>query len=129
MVELHLLSLPRAQPKLCAPVSSGGTKRRREDEDAESDIPQKKSLPLEVKQQEPLLKRRRASILRLSPTKPLSTPLQSASSAPASPSSASKKLKARSALQAIHIRALEHGLRVPICNTPLGVVSNAENIA
>ncbi|KAJ2793154.1 hypothetical protein H4R21_006005, partial [Coemansia helicoidea] len=29
---------------------------------------------------------------------------------------------------AINVRALEHGLRVPVCNTPLGTVSLAENI-
>ncbi|KAJ2724948.1 hypothetical protein GGI07_001610 [Coemansia sp. Benny D115] len=38
------------------------------------------------------------------------------------------KKKSRPALQAIHIRALEHGLRVPVRNTPLGVRDQAENI-
>ncbi|KAJ2743793.1 hypothetical protein GGI20_003465 [Coemansia sp. BCRC 34301] len=132
MIELQSLSQPWLLP--CTPVSSG-TKRRLED-DTESDCsqagPRKRPPSLGIKQQEneqgQLQKRRRATLLRLSPTKPLQSPLQRISSLPASPASVTKKLKTRSALQAIHIRALEHGLRVPICNTPLGVTSHAENI-
>ncbi|KAJ2064781.1 hypothetical protein GGI17_000757 [Coemansia sp. S146] len=135
MIELQSLSLPRPQPQPCTPTSRG-TKRPRLEEDTESDCsptsPRKRSPSLGIKQQEQehelLQKRRRSSTLRLSLTKPSPSPLQRISSLPASPSSASKKLKTRSALQAIHVRALEHGLRVPICNTPLGVVSHAENI-
>ncbi|KAJ2881806.1 hypothetical protein H4R27_003850 [Coemansia aciculifera] len=138
MIELQSLSLPRPQPQPCTPTSRG-TKRRRLEEDTEPDCsptsPRKRSPLLGIKQQgqleqeqELLQKRRRSSTLRLSLTKPSPSPLQRISSLPASPSSASKKLKTRSALQAIHVRALEHGLRVPICNTPLGVVSHAENI-
>ncbi|KAJ1905490.1 hypothetical protein LPJ71_004533 [Coemansia sp. S17] len=136
MIELQSLSLPRPQP--CTPTSRG-TKRRRLEEENEPDCsltsPRKRSPSLGIKQQdqqeqepELLQKRRRSSTLRLSLTKPPPSPLLRISSLPASPSSASKKLKTRSALQAIHVRALEHGLRVPICNTPLGVVSLAENI-
>ncbi|KAJ2027266.1 hypothetical protein GGI03_008646 [Coemansia sp. RSA 2337] len=136
MIELQSLSLPRPQP--CTPTSRG-TKRRRLEEENEPDCslasPRKRSPSLGIKQQEQqeqeqelLQKRRRSSTLRLSLTKPPPSPLLRISSLPASPSSASKKLKTRSALQAIHVRALEHGLRVPICNTPLGVVSLAENI-
>ncbi|KAJ2415730.1 hypothetical protein GGI10_001494 [Coemansia sp. RSA 2530] len=129
MIELQSLSLPR--PQLCA-LASRGTKRRL-DEDAEPDSPRKRSPSLGLKLQpqeelDPLLKRRRSTTLRLSLTKPPPSPLQRTSSLPASPACAPKKLKTRSALQAIHVRALEHGLRVPICNTPLGVVSQAENI-
>ncbi|KAJ2259229.1 hypothetical protein GGI13_000012 [Coemansia sp. RSA 455] len=136
MIELQSLSLPRPQP--CTPTSRG-TKRRRLEEENEPDCsltsPRKRPPSLGIKQQDPqeqeqelLQKRRRASTLRLSLTKPPPSPLLRISSLPASPSSASKKLKTRSALQAIHVRALEHGLRVPICNTPLGVASLAENI-
>ncbi|KAJ2644953.1 hypothetical protein GGF44_000297 [Coemansia sp. RSA 1694] len=135
MIELQSLSLPRPEP--CTPLSSG-TKRRRE-ENTEPDCShlgsRKRSpslgLKLQEKEQEKgqLQERRRASPLRLSPTKPPQSPLQRINSMPASPLSAPKKLKTRSALQAIHIRALEHGLRVPVCNTPLGVVSHAENSA
>ncbi|KAJ2455028.1 hypothetical protein EV183_001132 [Coemansia sp. RSA 2336] len=60
---------------------------------------------------------RRMPLLRLTPTK---TPCSSR---------LSSKKKPRLALQAIHVRALEHGLRVPVCNTPLGIVDQAENIA
>ncbi|KAJ2675164.1 hypothetical protein IWW42_001310 [Coemansia sp. RSA 1085] len=59
---------------------------------------------------------RRMPLLRLTPTK-----------SPCSLRLSSKK-KPRLALQAIHVRALEHGLRVPVCNTPLGIVDQAENI-
>ncbi|KAJ2357769.1 hypothetical protein GGF43_001258 [Coemansia sp. RSA 2618] len=61
---------------------------------------------------------RRLSMLRLMPAK----------SPGGSPRLSSNK-KPRVALQSIHIRALEHGLRVPVCNTPLGVVGLDENIA
>ncbi|KAJ2499006.1 hypothetical protein GGH96_003865 [Coemansia sp. RSA 1972] len=47
---------------------------------------------------------------------------------PCGSSRLSSKKKPRLALQTIHTRALEHGLRVPICNTPLGTASQAENI-
>ncbi|KAJ2310000.1 hypothetical protein H4R23_000871 [Coemansia sp. Cherry 401B] len=60
---------------------------------------------------------RRLSSLRLAPAK----------SPSGSPRLSSKK-KPRLALQTIHVRALEHGLRVPVCNTPLGIVDQAENI-
>ncbi|KAJ2491264.1 hypothetical protein IWW37_002431 [Coemansia sp. RSA 2050] len=133
MIELQSLSLPR--PQLCTPTSRG-TKRRL-DEDTEPDGPPaspcKRALLVGIKslsqqEQDPLQKRRRSATLRLSLTKPPPSPLQRTSSLPASPSCAPKKLKARSALQTIHVRALEHGLRVPISNTPLGVISQAENI-
>ncbi|KAJ2845002.1 hypothetical protein IWW36_004965 [Coemansia brasiliensis] len=61
---------------------------------------------------------RRMSLLRLTPTK-----------SPCSSPRLNSKKKPRLALQAIHVRALEHGLRVPVCNTPLGIVDQAENIA
>ncbi|KAJ1952558.1 hypothetical protein EC988_003492 [Linderina pennispora] len=38
-----------------------------------------------------------------------------------------KKPKRRTPLQSIHIRALEHGWRVPVANTPLGVIGKDEN--
>ncbi|PIA18739.1 hypothetical protein COEREDRAFT_6445 [Coemansia reversa NRRL 1564] len=68
--------------------------------------------------------RRRLSLLRLTPTKiACSSPRLSM---PISPSPTKKGQ--RLPLQAIHIRALEHGLRVPVTNTPLGTIGQAENI-
>ncbi|KAJ2822243.1 hypothetical protein GGI24_003999 [Coemansia furcata] len=135
MIELG--SLSQLRPHLSIPTSRG-TKRRLE-EGAEPDCSPisscKRPPPLEIKrqcqqekEQEQPQTRSRSSTLRLSPTKPPQSPLQRIGGLPAPPTSASKKFKTRSALQAIHVRALEHGLRVPICNTPLGVVSHAENI-
>ncbi|KAJ1995733.1 hypothetical protein GGI25_000710 [Coemansia spiralis] len=70
-------------------------------------------------------KQRRTSLLRTAPTKPpCSLPWVSQ---PALPSPSKKKT--RPPLQAIHVRALEHGLRVPVINTPLGTTDQAENIA
>ncbi|KAJ2665698.1 hypothetical protein IWW48_000149 [Coemansia sp. RSA 1200] len=71
-------------------------------------------------------KQRHSPLLRLASAKP-STCQPSASQTDESSPSPSKKRK-RSPLQSIHIRALEHGLRVPISNTPLGTVDAAENI-
>ncbi|KAJ2162312.1 hypothetical protein GGF46_000803 [Coemansia sp. RSA 552] len=68
---------------------------------------------------------RRTSLLRLTPTKPsCSLPRLSPPNSPATP-----KKRLRLPLQTIHIRALEHGLRVPVPTTPLGTVDQAENIA
>ncbi|KAJ2078529.1 hypothetical protein H4R24_004415 [Coemansia sp. RSA 988] len=68
--------------------------------------------------------RRRMSLLRVTPMKmPCSSPRLSMPTSP-SPSKKSQRLP----LQAIHIRALDHGLRVPVTNTPLGAVNQAENI-
>ncbi|KAJ1723375.1 hypothetical protein LPJ53_002279 [Coemansia erecta] len=53
-------------------------------------------------------------------------PLRTAGSLPESPPSTKKK--SRLALQTIHIKALEHGLRIPVNNTPLGILDKAENI-
>ncbi|KAJ1891653.1 hypothetical protein LPJ66_006800 [Kickxella alabastrina] len=36
--------------------------------------------------------------------------------------------RSRPALQTLHIKALEYGLRVPVNNTPLGILDQAENI-
>ncbi|KAJ1770759.1 hypothetical protein IW140_001032 [Coemansia sp. RSA 1813] len=72
-------------------------------------------------------RQRRLSLLRPAPTKPSAAlPLIAVCQSDQSPPS---KKKTRLPLQSIHIRALEHGLRVPVSNTPLGIVDSAENIA
>ncbi|KAJ1733174.1 hypothetical protein LPJ61_001689 [Coemansia biformis] len=64
------------------------------------------------------------SLFRQSPTKRLTGPAQLGLSGRA----VAPKKRPRPPLQAINIRALEHGLRVPVCNTPLGTPNLAENI-
>ncbi|KAJ2783594.1 hypothetical protein GGI15_002530 [Coemansia interrupta] len=59
-------------------------------------------------------------------TESASVPLRTAGPLPESPPSTKKK--SRLALQTIHIKALEHGLRIPVNNTPLGILDKAENI-
>ncbi|KAJ2384397.1 hypothetical protein GGI23_006938, partial [Coemansia sp. RSA 2559] len=71
-------------------------------------------------------KQRRLSLLRPTPTKPSGS--LSLIAAPSDNQSSPLKKKPRLPLQAIHIRALEHGLRVPVSNTPLGTFDSAENI-
>ncbi|KAJ1905489.1 hypothetical protein LPJ81_001907, partial [Coemansia sp. IMI 209127] len=71
-------------------------------------------------------KQRRLSLLRPDPTKPSGS--LSLIAGPCDNQSSPLKKKPRLPLQAIHIRALEHGLRVPVSNTPLGTVDSAENI-
>lgn len=73
-------------------------------------------------------KQRRLSALRPTPIKAATTPALPLVRPLASPVTR-KKSKTRLPLQSIHIRAIEHGLRVPVTNTPLGAIDDkAENI-
>ncbi|KAJ2514936.1 hypothetical protein H4217_005474 [Coemansia sp. RSA 1939] len=73
-------------------------------------------------------KQRHSPLLRLASAKPSTCQPSASQTDESSPSPSPSKKRKRSPLQSIHIRALEHGLRVPISNTPLGTVDAAENI-
>ncbi|KAJ2009354.1 hypothetical protein GGI04_000521 [Coemansia thaxteri] len=95
-----------------------GIKRQRRESPTRPSLPRSRTAPLQ----------RVASPLPApSDLTPPSSPTAK-TSPPAAAAAAGKKLKTRTAMQAIHIRALEHGLRVPVSNTPLGIADLAENI-
>ncbi|KAJ2638447.1 hypothetical protein GGF40_001636 [Coemansia sp. RSA 1286] len=78
---------------------------------------EKASSPCVVQDQ--LTRRLSKSSPKLSSVKPTDKPIVSVPST---------KKKLRPALQTIHIKALEHGLRIPVNNTPLGILDKSENI-